>query len=364
MMYDLIQDQLRESSEVKLKVSELLTDHIVQAAKMLISAYQKGGKVLLIGNGGSAADAQHIAGELVGNLDPSRKRRALPAIALTTNSSIITALGNDIGYHSVFARKVEALANHKEDVLIAISTSGNSENILHAVKYAKANSIRTIALTGKGGGKLKDLVDLALVVPSENTQRVQEAHITIGHILCDIIEQEFVNTRAMKSKISAVFLDRDGVINEKMPEGDYVKNVAEFRFLPGAIAGMKLMVREGFSLYLITNQRGIARGLMTEEDLESIHMHMQKKLAEHKINFKGIYFCPHDYGECECRKPKPGMIRQAVQDHGIDIKSAIVIGDDLKDMELAKNAGCRGILIDEKTNLHSVAKKIIEGKIV
>ena len=189
-MRDLIRNQLRESAEVKIKTAELLSPAIARAAHMVIEAYRKGGKLLLIGNGGSAADAQHIAAELVGHLDHTRLvRRALPALALTTNSSILTAIGNDHGYDSVFARKVEAFADNGSDILMAITTSGNSPNILKAVEAAKAKGISVIGLTGKGGGKLKDMVDLALIVPSHNTQRIQETHIVIGHIICDLVER-------------------------------------------------------------------------------------------------------------------------------------------------------------------------------
>lgn len=190
-MRDLIQKQLRESAEVKIKTSELLTEKIIQAAEMLLHAYRNGGKVLLVGNGGSAADAQHIAGELVANLDHRRKRKALPAIALTANTSILTAIGNDHGYDQVFARNVEAFAG-ASDVLIAITTSGNSSNVLRAAEAAKKNGAKVVGLTGGTGGKLIVLSDLALVVPSSDTQRIQETHITIGHILCDIIEQAYV----------------------------------------------------------------------------------------------------------------------------------------------------------------------------
>ncbi len=179
--------QLKESAQVKLKTADMLADLIVVAAKMIASSFRAGGKLLLIGNGGSAADAQHIAGELVGRF--KLERRALPAIALTTNTSILTALGNDYHYDIVFARKVEAFANHKKDILIAISTSGNSANILNAVKTAKKQGIKTIAFTGKGGGKLKNMVDLSLTIPSNDTQRIQEAHIAVGHIICDLVEQ-------------------------------------------------------------------------------------------------------------------------------------------------------------------------------
>lgn len=193
IMKEQIVAQLKEGALVKMKTAELLADEIAKTAEWILDSYRKGGKILLIGNGGSAADAQHIAGELVGNLDPKRKRRALPALALTTNTSTLTAISNDYGYEEVFARKVEAFATHKEDILIAITTSGNSPNILRAVKVAKEKGIRVIGLTGKGGGELKKIADLSIVIPSQNTQRIQETHIAIGHIVCDLVEEAFVN---------------------------------------------------------------------------------------------------------------------------------------------------------------------------
>ncbi|QQG45430.1 MAG: D-sedoheptulose 7-phosphate isomerase [Candidatus Sungiibacteriota bacterium] len=179
--------QLQESAEVKVKSAETLADLVVQAAEMIADTYQGGGKVLIMGNGGSAADAQHIAGELVGRF--RKERRALPAIALTTDTSILTALGNDYGYDLIFARQVEALANHPKDLLLAISTSGNSPNVMRAVEEGKKRNLRVIGFLGRGGGKLKDLVDCALVVPSDDTQRIQETHITLGHIICDLVER-------------------------------------------------------------------------------------------------------------------------------------------------------------------------------
>lgn len=186
-MRQIVIDQLNESARVKQKTAECLADAIVGAANIIIDAYRRGGKVLLIGNGGSAADAQHIAGELVSKFKLERK--ALPAMALTTNTSILTAIGNDYHYDVVFTRSVEAFANHPADVLVAISTSGNSQNIIRAVEEARSRGIKVIGFLGKGGGKLKDVVDLALIVPSDDTQRIQETHITIGHIMCDLIEQ-------------------------------------------------------------------------------------------------------------------------------------------------------------------------------
>ncbi len=185
-------DQLHESAQVKMRTADKLASEIETAARWFIETYKKGGKVLLIGNGGSAADAQHIAGELVGNLDHARKRRALPAMALTTNTSILTAIGNDHGYDQVFARKVEAFAG-PADLLVAITTSGNSANILRGVSAAKKKGARVIGFCGRGGGKLKALADLPIVIPSDNTQRIQESHITIGHIICGIVEEALIN---------------------------------------------------------------------------------------------------------------------------------------------------------------------------
>ena len=190
-MRDIIKKQLKESAAVKIKTAELLSDKIAQAAEMILDTYRRGGKVLLIGNGGSAADAQHIAAELVGHLNPKNNRRALPAMALTTNTSFLTSMGNDHGYEFVFERKLEAFAR-PEDLLIAITTSGTSSNILKAVEVARKRGTKVIGLTGKGGGKIKDLADLSVIVPSDDTQRIQEAHITIGHILCDLVEKELM----------------------------------------------------------------------------------------------------------------------------------------------------------------------------
>ena len=158
---------------------------IEAAARMIIAAFQAGGKVLVFGNGGSAADAQHIVAELMGRFQ--MERPPLPAIALTTNTSTLTAIANDYGIAFVFARQIEALAT-SGDVVIAISTSGYSDNVLNAVRVAKAMGVATIGLSGRDGGDLAEMVDIALLVPSSSTPRIQEAHITIGHILCELIE--------------------------------------------------------------------------------------------------------------------------------------------------------------------------------
>ena len=184
-MLEDIRQVLLESAEVKrqLLVSAPLIQRI---ADRLIEVLQSGQKIMVCGNGGSAADAQHLAAELVGRF--TMERRAFPAIALTTNSSTLTAWANDYSYETVFARQVEALAC-AGDALIGISTSGNSANILRAVEAAKSRNVHTIGLSGKGG-QLADLADLCVCVPSRSTPRIQEAHITVIHILCALIEEK------------------------------------------------------------------------------------------------------------------------------------------------------------------------------
>ncbi len=184
-----IQDELRASADIKTRILDQCTDKITKAVDLLIGSFNAGGKLLLCGNGGSAADAQHLATELVIRMNPAIKRPAIPAIALTTDSSLLTAGANDIGYDNVFAREVEALGK-QGDVLLAISTSGRSESVNLALRMARSRGMKTIGLLGKDGGTTKDLVDVAIIVPSDDTQRIQEGQITVGHILCALIERE------------------------------------------------------------------------------------------------------------------------------------------------------------------------------
>ena len=174
-----------ESIHVKRALAAECAEALARAGEILVDCFRGGGKVLLFGNGGSAADAQHIAAEWNGRL--SVERPPLPAIALSANTSDLTALGNDYGFDQVFARLMEAHGN-EGDVAIAISTSGKSPNVLNAVAQARSCGVRTIGFIGKGGGKLASLVDIPIVVPSDATQRIQECHITMGHILCELVD--------------------------------------------------------------------------------------------------------------------------------------------------------------------------------
>jgi len=185
-MKTIIEKEIAEHLKVVMTMSSL-TDRVEIAAQLCIDSLQDGGKILIFGNGGSAADAQHISAELVGRYKMDRK--GIPSIALTTDTSTITAISNDFGYEYVFERQVEALAN-KGDVLIGISTSGRSSNVINGLKMASKIGCRSIGFSGSDGGEMNQICDTNLVVPSEDTPRIQEMHIVIGHIICHLIEQE------------------------------------------------------------------------------------------------------------------------------------------------------------------------------
>jgi len=191
---DDITQALRDSAALKVQVAETQGGIIQAMVECMWESLQQGGKLLWCGNGGSAADAQHLATECMVRLEAERE--PLPAIALTTDTSLLTAAGNDHGFETIFARQVAGLGR-PGDVLVAISTSGNSPNVVRAVEEARRRGLSTLGLLGRDGGRLKDMVHLALVVPSSSTQRIQEVHITVGHILCGALER-----RVLKSALA------------------------------------------------------------------------------------------------------------------------------------------------------------------
>ena len=178
-----------ESVQIILK-SKILVGDIIKVANIILNCLENGNKIIVMGNGGSAADAQHFVAELVGRYKIERK--ALSAISLTTDTSIITAIGNDYSFDQIFARQCESLVN-KNDVIIAISTSGNSENIIQGIRSSKQKGGIIVGLIGNSGGKIKEQTDISIIIPSNQTPRIQESHRVIMHILCEIIDEKFVN---------------------------------------------------------------------------------------------------------------------------------------------------------------------------
>ena len=189
---ELISASLREGAELRTVVARDCSTAIFEAADLITMCLQGDGKLLFFGNGGSAADAQHLAAEFVGRF--VRERAGLPAIALTTDSSILTAVGNDYGFDQIFVRQVQALGR-RGDIAIAISTSGNSLNVLEGVKEARKRKLKTIGLTGKDGGLLAQQTDVAIMVPSTSTAKIQECHIAIGHLFCELVDGDFSESK-------------------------------------------------------------------------------------------------------------------------------------------------------------------------
>jgi D-sedoheptulose 7-phosphate isomerase len=185
-MKDAIIQVFRESADVKVRFIRQNAEFLAQAVKMIVRAFKAGNKVLLFGNGGSAADAQHIAAEFVNRF--LIERPPLPAIALTTDTSILTSISNDYGYVDSFAKQVKALGR-EGDVAVGISTSGAAANVIKAIQVAKEMGLKTVGLSGRDGGEVSRLVDIALVVDSQSTPRIQEVHITIGHVLCEMVDR-------------------------------------------------------------------------------------------------------------------------------------------------------------------------------
>lgn len=191
-MKEQIISKLRESAELKLRFAKESIKEIAEATKIIHKSLKSGGKILIFGNGGSAADAQHIAAEFVNRYQ--KERKALPAIALTTDSSILTSIGNDSSFDNIFLRQIEALGK-KGDVAWGISTTAKSQNILKALEFAKSEGLKTIGFTGGDAGKINKIVDCCIKVPSTSTPRVQELHITVAHIICELVEDAVCNNK-------------------------------------------------------------------------------------------------------------------------------------------------------------------------
>ncbi len=309
---------------------------LAAVARDLTRALARGGKILIFGNGGSAADAQHLVAEMTGRF--RKERRALPSIALTTNTSSLTAIGNDYSYDFVFARQLEALGA-AGDVAVGLSTSGNSPNVIAALEVARRKKLLTVGLTGSDRGKLQAIVDHCIQIPSSNTARIQEGHILAGHILCELVENEFCDNQV-------VFLDRDGVLNKKAPEDDYIRSWDQVELLPDVVSSVARLNAAGFKVFIVTNQRGVARGMVHLPELEEIHRRMRARFAEEGAQISGVYYCPHDYSDqCDCRKPKPGMLLRAAHENGFHCGGCWMIGDSDSDIEAGRRAGCRTIRI-------------------
>ena len=315
-----------------------------KAAAVIAACYERGGKVLACGNGGSATEAQHLVAELVGKFE--RDRASLPALTLHANPATLTAVANDYGYDDAFAHQIEALGA-SGDVLVAISTSGESVNTVRAVLAAKAKGLTTVGYLGGDGGRLGTLVDVPVVLEATDTATVQVGHLVLTHTICGLVEEALFPNKA-------VFLDRDGTL---IVNRHYGSDPDEIELLDGVVEGLLELRKAGYKLVLISNQSGVAHGYFDEGDVARMHDQLQRMLDRHGAALDCLEYCPHHpegvlspYAvECSCRKPAPGMLRRAARKHGVNISASWMVGDIEADVEAGRRAGARTILVGLET---------------
>lgn len=343
-MIDAIKAELQRSADT---ISKIDPDQIRKAADILVESFKNGNQAIFMGNGGSSADAQHIAAEFSGKY--MMDRPALPGVCLS-NIAPVTAIGNDYSYDLVFKRQIEAFCR-KGDVVIGMSTSGNSKNVILAMEAAKERGAITISFTGDGG-KLKDIVDLAVVIPSRETPRIQEGYLCACHTMCGIVERELFGQRA-------VFIDRDDTIAKDVPYCSDPELFNVYNNVPGAIRRLN---DAGYLVIVITNQSGIGRGYFDEGTLGRIHAKMLAQVSDGGGRIDDIFYCPHTPDDhCGCRKPEVGMGLEAIAKHRIDPAKSFMIGDSERDMEFARRLGCTGIRVSDNFTFADAVDELLRS---
>lgn len=324
--------------DLKWTLQEIDAAVLAAIVDALVEARQERRQVLIMGNGGSAATASHLACDLgKGTIDRANPGfRRFRALSLADSTALMSALGNDLSFEDVFSEQL-ATVMCDGDVVIAISASGNSPNLVRAVEYARSRDAVTIGLLGFGGGHLAGIVDHALVVSSRNYGLSEDFHLIVQHVVTQYIR------RALAGPARPVaFLDRDGVINERPGPHQYVERWEQFRFVEGAVPMLRGLRDRGYSLIVVTNQQGIGKGVMTESALRLIHDEMVRSLAREGVSLTGILHCPHrEQDGCYCRKPRPGLIHRAMNETSfmIDLPRSILIGDSASDAFAGHAAG-------------------------
>ena len=342
-MISLISHELKTSAGV---ISQTDAKTIEKISDVLVAAIKDGKKIIFMGNGGSSADAQHLAAEFTGRY--LMEREPMDAISLS-NIAPVTAIGNDYTFDTVFKKQVEAHVK-KGDVVIAISTSGNSKNIITAMEAAKAKGAITISFTG-AGGVMKDMADHALIIPSMETPRIQEAYMVAGHAMCGLTERGVFGKKA-------VFIDRDDTVAKDVPYCGRPEDLKLFKGVPESIAKLN---KAGFLVIMITNQSGVARGKFTEDDLARIHKKMIADIEKGGGRLDDIFYCPHHPDECcGCRKPEAGMGIAAVAKYKINTKISYMIGNSDADVGFGEAIGCTPIRVTEKFTFSDAVDEILK----
>jgi histidinol-phosphate phosphatase family protein len=335
---DWIESYLQQLEQV---IHSLPRQEIWQATRALMHARRNRQHVFIVGNGGSAATAAHMVNDL-NKLPAAADGTRFKASDLVSNTPWLTALANDNGYEDAFSNQLQNFIE-PGDVVIAISTSGNSPNIIKAIQFARQHQAFCIGFTGCSGGKLKSLVDICVCVPGDLIGHQEDVHMVLDHCIAFTIHH-LTEAERVQSQRKAIFLDRDGVICYNRQ--NYVKSWEEFSFLPGALDALRKLAQLDYVTVVISNQSAIGRGLMTEKTASDINRRMQEEIRKHGGHIDSVFTCPHRPEEnCSCRKPQPGLILLAAQQTQLDLEHSLFIGDALSDMQAALAAGCQPIMV-------------------
>jgi D-sedoheptulose 7-phosphate isomerase len=335
-------------------IDQVPPDAVAGVVACLADARKCGARVYVLGNGGSAATASHLVCDLTKATNPP-----LRAHSLADNLPLFSAFANDTSYADAFAHQVSTYVE-RGDVVIAISASGNSPNVVEALQAASSIGAKTIALVGFGGGEARALADVEVHVPSHDYGLVEDVHSAIGHAVCQAlreteahavasalagtIEQVFAAAPAPGTNGHAVFVDRDGVINAN--RNGHVRSWEDFEVLPGALDALALLAGSGRRVFVVTNQSMVGRGLASRDALLQVHTRLAELVSENGGSIEAALTCPHVPDDaCGCRKPEPGMLLGAADRFGVALDESVMIGDHFSDLEAAERAGCASILV-------------------
>jgi len=340
------------SSQCKI-INSIPERKILEAVNFFKQAYLCGKKVFVIGNGGSSAIAEHFVCDLKKTIFKENSKLAyFDVISLVSNNSLLTAIANDHGYDKVFSNQIKNFIS-KDDILVIFSVSGDSTNIVEAARISRGKGAKVVSFLGRNGGKVKKMSDISLIFSSSSYSLVEGSFSVYTHLITDYLK--FIVSQSQR----AVFIDRDGVLNKKPPKHDYVKNFSEFVWNAGSMKLIKAINNLGFLSVVVTNQRGVARKLMTGKFIENLHIKMNRDLSKIGTKIDAFYYCPHGLNRCNCRKPQAGMLFSAAKDLNIRLKDSYLIGDSHDDELASINAGCRFIKVDsDKLDVTKIINKI------
>lgn len=324
---------------------KILFNNICRATAIITNTIEQGGKIMCIGNGGSAAQAQHLCAELMGRM--KKTRSPFKALFLGGDISTITCIANDFGYERIYSRQLEALSN-SNDCVIAFTTSGKSRNILEALSVCYNTGVESVVLSGGNINELERVASCVIPINADDTCILQEVEMVLIHIISSLIEEQTKNLTTFsvwgniinysKQGYKYLLLDRDGIIN-KIKANGYITQWDEFVFVDSFLENINVLTNAFKYIFIVTNQKGVSKGLLSEANLNDIHSRMIKEIQAKGGNITNIYIST---GDDINRKPNIGMANQIMNDYpDVDFNKAIMVGDSMSDMLFAQNIGAK-----------------------